>query len=93
VVTLTKKKHSGSRIGYITTPHTQQLCNKTTFPDLGRFLIWNSFLKKYRHGEFPKDKIIDCNTPILYFNYALYIDYKTICSAIVNGAAPEDGDV
>jgi hypothetical protein len=28
-------KHSGSRIGYTTTPHTQQLCNKTTFPDLG----------------------------------------------------------
>jgi restriction endonuclease S subunit len=46
-------------------------------------------------GELPKDKIIDCNTPILYlyFNYALYIDFKNNCSAIVNGAASEDGDV
>jgi hypothetical protein len=35
----------------------------------------------------------DCNTPILYFNYALYKDFKNNCSAIVNGATPEDGDV
>jgi hypothetical protein len=34
-----------------------------------------------------------CNTPILYFNYAIYIDFKNNCSAIVNGAAPEDGNV
>jgi hypothetical protein len=40
-----------------------------------------------------KDKIIDCNTSILYFNYALYIVFKNNCSAIVSGAAPEDGDV
>jgi hypothetical protein len=45
------------------------------------------------NGALPKDKIIDCNTPILYFNYALYIDLKNNCSAIVNGAPPEDGDV
>jgi hypothetical protein len=88
----TKKKHSSSRLGYTTTPHTQQLRNKTTFPDLGRFLIWNSFYK-IDNGELPKDKIINCNTPILYFNYALYIDFKNNCSAIVNRAATEDGDV
>jgi hypothetical protein len=35
----------------------------------------------------------DCNTPILYFNYALYIDFKNNCTAIVNGTAPDDGDV
>jgi hypothetical protein len=63
-----------------------------TFPDLGRFLIWNN-LKKIDIGDLPKDKILDCNTPILYFNYALYKDFKNNCSAIVNGAAPEDGDV
>jgi hypothetical protein len=51
------------------------------------------YFLKNRHGVLPKDKIIYCNTPILYFNYALYIDFKNNCSAIVNGAAPEDGDV
>jgi hypothetical protein len=45
------------------------------------------------HGVLPKDKITDCNTPILYFNYALYIDFKNNCSAIVNGTTPEDGNV
>jgi hypothetical protein len=61
---------------------------------LGRFLIWNIF-KIIDIGELPKDKIIDCNTPILYlyFNYVLYIDFKNNCSAIVNGTTPEDGDV
>jgi hypothetical protein len=63
-----------------------------TFPDLGRFFIWNSF-KKIDIGELPKDKIIDCNTSILYFNYALYIDFKNNYSAIVNGTTPEDGDM
>jgi hypothetical protein len=27
------------------------------------------------------------------FNYALYIDFKNNCSAVVNGTAPQDGDV
>jgi hypothetical protein len=54
--TLTKKKHSGSKIGYTTTPFTQQIRNKTTFPDLGRFLRWNS-LKEIDNRELPKDKI------------------------------------
>jgi hypothetical protein len=39
---------------------------------------------KIDNGELPKDKIIDCITPILYFNYALYNDFKNNCSAIVN---------
>jgi hypothetical protein len=85
-------KHSGSRIGHTTTPHTQQFRNKTTFPDLGRFPIWNIF-KKIDMWELPKDTIIDRNTPILYFNYALYIDFKNNCSAIVNGTTSEEGDV
>jgi hypothetical protein len=45
------------------------------------------------HGELPIDKILDCNTPILDFNYALYIDFKNSCNAVINGAAPEDGYV
>jgi hypothetical protein len=61
---------------------------------MGRFLIWNNF-KIIVIGEFPKDTIIDCNTPILYlyFNYVLYFNFKNNCSAIVNGTTPEDGDV
>jgi hypothetical protein len=55
--------------------------------------LYGIVFKKIDIGELPKDKIKDCNAPILYFNYALYIDFKNNCSAIVNGAAPEDGDV
>jgi hypothetical protein len=46
--------------------------------------LYEIVLKKIDNGEFPKDKIIDCITPILYFNYALYIDFKNNCSAVVN---------
>jgi hypothetical protein len=64
----------------------------------GRFPIWEDSLhgivfKKIDNEVLPSDKIIDCNTPILYFNYALYIDSKINCSAIVNGATPENGDI
>jgi hypothetical protein len=70
----------------------------TTAATKRRFPIWEDssygIVFKIDIGEPPKDiNKKDCNTPILYFNYALYIDCKKNCSAIVNVAAPEDGDV
>jgi hypothetical protein len=58
------------------------VCGVVVYPILELLCVWCGSVSYPRAAVF-----------LLLFNYALYIDFKNNCSAIVNGAAPEDGNV